>query len=215
MGRDLLNELTTIQRSALAVLTGVIVVAAVIVALGRSRPLPPDSFPAPASTLPAGPRVTVYVTGAVAHPGLYVLPRGDRVAQALEAAGGATPEANLTGINLARRLKDGDRVTVRSQDRATPSPIAQPQAPTPPPAAAAAAADASPAESAPPEPGPVRLNTATAAQLAALPGLTPRLAQRIVAYRTAHGAFHRVEELLLVPGMTPAILSQIGPHLAL
>lgn len=190
-----------------------VVVAAVLVAVGRGRSLPPDGFPPPAPSLPTEPCVTVYVTGAVARPGLYVLPRGARVAQALAAAGGATAEASLTGLNLARRLKDGDRVTVRSRGRAAPAPTAPPQVPTPP-SASAAAGDSSP-DTAPPESGPVRLNTATTAQLAALPGLTPRLAERIVAYRTAHGGFRRVEELLLVPGMTPAILSQARPHLAL
>ena len=64
-------------------------------------------------------------------------------------------------------------------------------------------------------PTPVNLNTADAAQLAHLPGLTPSLAQRIIAYRTAHGPFHRPEELLLVKGMTPTILAQTRPYLIL
>lgn len=209
----MLKELTIVQKSVLAALIGVIMVSAVIIALGRSRPLPPDHFPPPTGALPAGPRVTVYVTGAVARPGLYVLPRGDRVAQALEAAGGATPAADLTALNLARRLKDGDRITVPSRGRVAHTHTPPPKAPPSPPAAPAAEGPS--AETAPREPGLVRLNTATVDELAALPGLTRRLAERIVAYRTAHGAFRRVEELLLVPGMTPAILSQARPHLAL
>jgi competence protein ComEA len=137
----------------------------------------------------------VHVIGAVHQPGVVELPPGALVEQAIQAAGGPAEGANLAAVNLAARLEDGDQVRV---------PLAAPTALTPdastPPAVA----------STPVPPGsPVNLNTASAPELDRLPGIGPSLAKEIIAYREAHGAFARVEDLLLVPGIGPAKLASL------
>jgi competence protein ComEA len=119
--------------------------------------------------------VVVDVTGAVRRPGLYRLREGTRIADALAAAGGATAKAQLDSVNLAAPLADGEQVVVPARGAA-----GAPAAPPP-------AAGSSPA-------APLDLNTATAEQLDALPGIGPATAAKIVAYRQAHGPFRSVEE---------------------
>jgi competence protein ComEA len=128
--------------------------------------------------------VAVHLTGRVRRPGVVRLPQGSRVLDAIAAAGGATAGADLDGVNLARKLVDGEQIRVPAHgERPAPPPG------TPGPGAAAAA------------PGtPVDLNTATAAQLEALPGVGEVTAARIVAYRDAH-PFRSVEELRQVEGI--------------
>lgn len=132
--------------------------------------------------------VVVAVSGRVQRPGLVRLPAGSRVADAIEAAGGALPGTDLSMVNLARKLVDGELVAVG---------IAAPAAgggPAGPPGADA---------------GPLNLNLATAAQFEALPGIGPVLAQHMVDYRTKHGPFTSVEELRQVDGLGAARFSQI------
>ena len=126
-----------------------------------------------------------------AGPGLYRLPQGSRIADALTRAGGATAKAGVDGVNLAAPLADGEQVVV-------PLRVAGGGA------AAAAPAGASGASS-----GPVSLSTATEEQLDALPGIGPVTAQKIVDYRTEHGAFHSVDELDAISGIGPAKLDQL------
>jgi competence protein ComEA len=126
-------------------------------------------------------RVAVHVAGHVRHPGLVRLPAGSRVEDAIRAAGGAAPGADLDAINLARKLTDGEQVLVPG-----------PGDPAPPPAAGATAPGIPTA--------PLDLNTATVEQLDTLPGVGEVTAGRIVAYRTAH-PFTAVDELLEVPGI--------------
>jgi competence protein ComEA len=134
----------------------------------------------------------VHVVGAVDRPGVYPLAPGALVEQAIEAAGGPADDAWLDGVNLAERVQDGDQVRV-------------------PRLASALAQDASPGATAPAATpmSPLSLNTATAAELDRLPGIGPSLAQAILEYREAHGAFAAVEDLLLVPGIGPAKLEAI------
>ena len=134
---------------------------------------------------PAAPQVLVHVVGAVRRPGLYRLKEGARVADALELAGGPAPKAELALVNLAAPVADGTQVVVPRRG-----------------AQAAAVAGAAPS-------GPVQLNSATAEQLDALPGIGPVTAERIVEYRQAHGAFRSVEELDAVPGIGPARVEQL------
>jgi competence protein ComEA len=150
---------------------------------------------APASTGPligpsSGPSgaVVVAVTGRVRRPGLIRLPGGARVADAIEAAGGTLPDTDLSFVNLARKLADGELVVIGV---------------TPPPGAAADPASGGAAA------GPVNLNTATIVQLDALPGVGPVLAQHIVDYRTRHGQFRSVDELRQVEGLGGARFNQI------
>jgi competence protein ComEA len=142
------------------------------------------------------PPIVVYVSGAVLRPGVYALPQGARVADALVAAGGATGEADLTRINLARRVRDEEQVHI-PQPGETPLLVPTPLLPT----------TVTPAEGG--AVGPININTASAAQLDGLPGIGPGYAQRIVEYRESHGPFARTEEIQNVPGIGPATFDKI------
>jgi competence protein ComEA len=132
--------------------------------------------------------VVVSVVGLVARPGLVTLPTGSRVADAVEAAGGLLPEADPAAVNLAAVVADGQQIAVGVPGAATSS------------AGTAAGSAAG---------GPVNLNTATASDLDALPGIGPVLAQRIVSYRDQQGRFTSVEQLDDVPGIGPSIYDQL------
>ena len=155
--------------TALAV--GVAGVAAAFLLWPTAAAVPRVEIASPRTT--AG-EVTVHVSGAVAAPGLVSLPVGSRVADAVLAAGGALPGADLTALNLAAAIVDGQQLVV--PDTAGDG--------------AVVAAD-----------GRVRINTADATALEGLPGVGPVLAERIVAYRDSHGPFAVVEDLLEVPGI--------------
>lgn len=135
--------------------------------------------------------LTVHVVGAVHRPGLYRLPGGSRVNDAVERAGGATHKANLAGINLAAPLADGLQVVVPSKTPGGGSVV---------PAASGGGAATS---------GPLDLNSATLEQLEALPGVGPVTAQKILDYREQHGAFTSVAELDAVPGIGPSHMAQL------
>jgi competence protein ComEA len=127
----------------------------------------------------------VSVAGLVARPGLVRLPAGARVADAVTAAGGPVPGTDLAGLNLARRLTDGEHVVVG-------------------PAPAAPAAAGSAGQGTQPSTGSgarVDLNTATLAELDALPGIGPVTAQRILDWRTEHGRFTTVDQLREIEGI--------------
>jgi competence protein ComEA len=153
---------------------------------GQARRVP--TFPVAAAPRPSPPpRLVVDVAGAVRRPGLYRLSQGSRIADAVARAGGATTGAALDGVNLAAPLADGEQVVVPARGASL----------------AAGPAGASPTS------GPVSLSTATEEQLDALPGVGPVTAQKILDYRTKHGAFHSVDELDAVPGIGPARLDQL------
>ena len=134
--------------------------------------------------------VVVYVSGAVASPGVLTLPATSRVIDAITAAGGATPEADLESINLARILVDGEQIRVGVVGE------------SPPPASAGTGTDAQAC---------VRLATATETELQTLPGIGPALAQRIISYRATHPRLTSVEELDDVPGIGPSLIEKIRP----
>ena len=162
-------------------------------------PPPPDAAASPATTV----QLLVHVAGAVRRPGLYALPAGARVADAIEAAGGATPRADLGLLNLAEPLLDGSKVDVLTR-------AARPGAPVAGPGAAPAAA--SPAAA---SPGPVSLNSADQALLETIPGVGPVTALAILAYRNEAGGFSSIEELMEVSGIGPATLEAIRPYVTL
>jgi len=137
-------------------------------------------------------RIVVDVAGAVRRPGLVRLPPGSRVADAVARAGGLARRADRDGVNLAAPVSDGQQVLVPSRAAAGTS------APSP-----GASATGSPSA------GPVSLSAATAEQLDTLPGIGPVTAQKIVDYRTQHGAFHSVDELDAIPGIGPARISEL------
>ncbi|MBB5153015.1 ComEA family DNA-binding protein [Saccharopolyspora phatthalungensis] len=147
-----------------------------------AEPAPPPISPPPISPLApattrAPPELVVSVVGRVARPGLVTVSPGDRVADAVESAGGPLPDTDLTGLNLARRLVDGEQLYV---------------AVSPPP-------QASPGQ--PGGDGKVDLNTATVEQLDELPGVGKVTAKRIVQWRDEHGRFDSVEQLREIDGI--------------
>lgn len=150
---------------------------------------PSPSAPASASAGDRTDAVVVYVSGAVASPGVLTLPASSRVIDAITAAGGATPEADLESINLARILVDGEQIRVAVVGET-------------PPAASEAGTPAGTC---------VRLTTATEAELQTLPGIGPALAQRIISYRATHPRLSSVEELDDVPGIGPSLIEKIRP----
>jgi competence protein ComEA len=135
----------------------------------------------------------VHVVGAVHRPGLYRLPEGSRVSDAVDRAGGARQGAALALVNLAAPVADGQQVVV---PRRGEEPVA-------------AAAPGSGGSGAPPQ--KVRLNSATLEELDTLPGVGPVTAQKILDYRTAHGAFQTVDELDAVSGIGPTRLAELKP----
>lgn len=132
--------------------------------------------------------ITVHVAGLVTNPGLVEVPEGSRVADAVAAAGGLLPGARADLINLAALVVDGQQITV-------PGPGGDPAAPD--------SGDVG---------EKVHLNLASAADLDALPGVGPVIADRIVSYREENGPFQSVEDLLDVPGIGEAKLADLRDH---
>ena len=137
-----------------------------------------QSAPQPATRSAASPQVAslliVHLSGEVIAPGVYRLPVGARIDDALKAAGGPTGDGDIHRLNLAARLADGQQIVVPKRV----DPVLSAMAPVPSPA-----------------PGRVNLNMASVAELDRLPGVGPVTAQRIVAYREQHGPFSSVEQL--------------------
>lgn len=177
---------------ALALLLAAIAVVLVAGRILRSTP-PAGTAPAivsgsaPARARPASVRLLVVdVAGAVRRAGLYRLPQGSRIADAVARAGGGTRRADLDLVNLAAPLADGEQVLVPARG------------------AAAAGGSGTPSPTA-----PVDLNSATAEQLDALPGIGPVTAQKIVDYRQAHGPFTSVDDLDAIPGIGPSRIANL------
>jgi len=162
-------------------------VAAAVVLVGGAiwfgfgpEPQPPI---APVVTVETEPTtmLTVHISGAVMRPGVVVVDPGDRVADVLGAAGGASRDADLSRLNLAAAIRDGDHITVPSIG--APGEV-------------------------PPQPDVVGVdvNRSTVSQLESLPGVGPVLAERIITYRDQNGPFTEIEDLLDVPGIGEAKL---------
>jgi competence protein ComEA len=141
---------------------------------------------------PSGRVVVVDVVGRVRHPGLVRLPAGSRVDDAVRAAGGAVPGTDLSGLNLARVLVDGEQIAVGIAVGIAVR--------VPPPGTSGSDGNGA---------GLINLNTATADQLDALPGIGPVLAQRILDWRTEHGRFVSVDQLRQVSGIGEAKFADI------
>ncbi|MEV8193874.1 ComEA family DNA-binding protein [Rhodococcus pyridinivorans] len=192
---------------------GVLAAAVALVVVWRDRPVPEPVPPLPRVEVvdtadPSAARETdtaqpdsadfvVSVVGAVTRPGLVRLPAGSRVADALDAAGGAVDGADLIGLNLARRVADGDQIVVG---------IAPPQ---PVPQASGIVGAQTPGDAPPEAGGPVDLNTADETALDALPGVGPVTAAAIVSWRDTNGPFTDVEQLGEVDGIGPARLARL------
>lgn len=156
--------------------------------------------------------ITIHVEGAVAHPGIVSLPQGARTHEALQAAGGATPEAALREINLARKLTDGEYLYVPhsgEDPQAIPAPAQASPATTVPsgttsPSNAASGTGAG---------GCVDINTADLAGLQALNGVGPALAQRILDARQSKGPFMSLDDVDAISGIGPAMLRKVEAQL--
>ncbi|MFT4029760.1 MAG: ComEA family DNA-binding protein [Protaetiibacter sp.] len=139
------------------------------------------------ATVASGTPIFVHVLGQVAHPGLYELREGDRVIDAIAAAGGLTDAADPAGVNLARLLGDGEQLAVPAIGETSP-------------AAAGTASD-----------GRVDLNTADLATLDTLPRIGPAMAQRIIDWREANGPIRSVDDLLAVSGIGEKTVEALRP----
>lgn len=151
--------------------------------------------------------VFVHVAGEVNNPGLVELREGQRVADAVAAAGGASDAAALDGVNLAAIVGDGQYIWVPNQDSAAAGIPNHPNtaAATPPGGSGfSGAADTK-----------VNLNSATAEELSTLPGIGPAIAQRIIDYRAANGGFRSVEQIQDVSGIGPKTYAKFQQQLAL
>ena len=180
--RDATSALSALRRWELnATAIRALAAVAVLIAIGagliawRARPSVEPVAPSPLTASAQPDVVVVAVAGRVVRPGLISLPSGARVADALDAAGGPLPGTDLSTLNLARKVVDGELITVGVS-----------------------------APSGSSGGGLVNLNTATLEQLQTLPGVGPVLAQRIMEYRERHGGFASVADLRQVTGIGDA-----------
>lgn len=141
----------------------------------------------------------IQITGAVSNPGIYELPAGSRVREAVQAAGGMTPDANPEGINLAALLADGQLIFIPAISSTAPNERGNSLSVTlePRPTAGTASTEL------------ININTATLEELDKLPEIGPKIAQLIIDYRTANGPFATIDEIMSVKGIGPAIFDEI------
>jgi competence protein ComEA len=172
-------EMKTILYITYGVLIGLL--AAGIIWLAVSRPRGEAITLLPTSTPGL---LTVYVSGAVATPGVYDLPDGSRVVAAVQAAGGLLPGAETTNINMATLITDGQQINIPGIVDTSHVNV-----------------------------GRVNINTATLEQLDALPGIGPTTAQSILDYRLQHGPFQVIQDIQNVPGIGPATYAQIQAYI--
>jgi len=142
--------------------------------------------------------LVVDVRGAVNKPGVYTLPTGSRVQDALALAGDVLANADTRTLNLARKLNDGEQIYVPAQGEPTPIP----------PASSSRSSSARTPTAAMPT-GKININTATLAELDMLPGVGATIAQRIIDYRTQNGDFKKLDDLKKVRGIGDALFNQI------
>lgn len=139
--------------------------------------------------------IRVFVGGAVQSPGLYTLERGQRVADAIEAAGGILPNADISGMGMAAPLRDADQIFVASN------------LPSPPAGGSTPLQTSTSLET----PTTININRASAEQLEDLPGIGPAIAARIVDYRQRNGAFRSVDELEQIRGISGRMVEELRP----
>ncbi len=186
--------LTSRWRLLVALAIPPVLAAAALVAVAMlnpppSPPNPPPAQEADAVSVPPASGLLVEVTGAVAHPGLYRVAKGERVSAAIAAAGGYATGADPDRLpNMAARLKDGEQIKVPFRPTSTSTRTTTPRT------ASVATGGA--------RAGGVNLNLATAEQLAAIPGFTPDLAAAAIRYRTEYGGFVTSRELVDVLNMS-------------
>ncbi|MCX6344677.1 MAG: helix-hairpin-helix domain-containing protein [Armatimonadetes bacterium] len=191
---------------------------------GQAGVITYDSDPIGGSSDSSG-SVVVHVAGAVATPNVYTLPRGKRIIDAVKAAGGALPDADLQSLNLAEKLVDGSKIFVPSKSQAQPN--ATPQAYMPfNPTSETPPTDNTTSESPTkkssksnkfknPGDGVVSINSASIEELQRLPGVGPVTAQKIVDYRKQIGAYKRPDQLKEISGIGPKKFEKMQPFVKL
>jgi competence protein ComEA len=147
---------------------------------------PPRGTPVQLMAAPTPVPLQVYVVGAVADPGLHLIPSGSRVKDAIDAAGGLLPIANAISINQAAFVEDGERVYVPDSSQSRADSLSS---------STLSAAG----------PTLININTAEKADLESLPGIGPVIAEKIIAYRNEKGYFRSIEAIMEVPGIGPGI----------
>ncbi len=240
-------EATSLHRSVVAtgeggrrwrVIAPILILAVALLAGAvacRERPIAPIGTVTGTPLVPSGATIRVHVTGAVQSPGVYELRVGDRVQEALHAAGGVTVEADDAAINLAQRVRDEQRLEIPARSpvreptgtdapdasnvnapvRAVLAPTKAPAQGTPTKSVADAELEALLSPSANPEGGArIDVNRATVAQLERLPGIGAVSARRVATWRADNGPIRTVADLRAA-GLTPAVLRKALPYLAL
>jgi competence protein ComEA len=212
-----------------------LVIVAVVVALGillsgwvvlRARPVAVAVTPPALSSSGSGPTeptaaggatpsaiassVIVHVLGAVREPGLVTLAAGSRVQDALDAAGGLTGKADPGQLNLAQPVADGQQIVVGTK-RKPSGEVRDGSGVGDAGSSGSTSGSASGGGSAGGAGQPVNLNSATQVQLEELPGVGPVMAGKIIAWRTEHGRFSRVEELQEIDGVGPKTYAKLAP----
>ena len=182
----------------LGVLTLALVLAAAALLARNDDPAPIQVLPPPATGTAddaSGPfgEARVHVAGAVARPGVYTMNQDSRVIDAIAAAGGETDRADLTGINLARRVRDEEQYYIPAHGERPPLTLDS----------VGSSGNQTNVD------GLIDLNTASIDQLQALPGIGPFLAEAIVEYRQGSGPFQTVDDIVNVPNIGPATLERI------
>lgn len=177
-----------------------------VLAPAQAAPLAPQGTEGGTSSVAPGvapsEEMVVQAAGAVGRPGVYRLPEGSRVDDLVREAAGLTPEADPDRVNLAAPLHDGERIWIpRVGEEDAPEVVAGSGGGPAPPGGDGSAAAA----------GPVNLNTATASDLEALPGIGPATASAILAHRDQIGSFGSVDELIDVRGIGDAKMEQLRP----
>jgi competence protein ComEA len=184
-------SVTRIGSVVVALIAGIAVVFALYQAFDQ-RSAPPIVIEDAAARLP----LVVEMRGEIEAPGVYELAPGARLQDAIAAAGGLTEEADLSTVNLARRLRDGELIAIL----ALPVPGSTPKVPL---------ADAGDAAKVDEVRVRININTATAKELEALPGVGEVIAARIVAYREQAGPFRSVDDLIHVEGLSDRAIDKI------
>ena len=177
------------ERAILILFGGFLIVGALFVSMnigGKAEALPAIKVPEAPTIAPV---VVVDVAGKVKKPGVYKLPSGSRAVDAVTAAGGAKPGVDLSDINLAHVLTDGEQILVGAPKISTNSRVKSSKKIK--------------------VNGPININSANLAQLDALPGVGPVIAARIISYREKNGPFKAIEELRKVPGMGASKFAQL------
>jgi competence protein ComEA len=193
-----------------------------VISTPNPTPRTPSLSPTP-GTAPSPKLITFYICGAVRTPGVYSLPEGSRAADAIKAAGGTLPNADIEAINLAHKIHDEEKIVILAQQDKTAGTAhlntprerkfkrrewrSQPRYKI--------EEEFSELEEEVPESNKININSATASDLEKLPGIGVKTAQKIIEYRSSKGGFTTLEELLEIPGIGPAKFEKIKPYLEL